>query len=51
MVNKFKQVYTIELITKEEYIDRSTEIQTIFDESPMFKETVVDVDLLNEEKC
>jgi len=51
MEKKFKQIYTIELLTKEEYIDRSTEIQTALEENPVFKETEIDVDLQSEEKA
>ena len=50
MKNKFKQVYTIVLLTKEAYIDRSTEIQTALEENPVFSETEIDVDFMNEEE-
>lgn len=51
MAKKFKQTYTIEITTNEEYIDRSTEIQTLVEDNPIFEKQEINVELLREDEA
>ena len=49
-MKKFIQEYKITITTKEEYIDRSTEIQIILDDNPIMKGSDIDVEFMGDGK-